>query len=512
MLDELRCIWSGCDSEWDIRTESFSRLNASLELHELTEADVDSLCSFIDEIQDHQDIVTVKVFHDENESIEFSNNSEKETILERNEKLKEAIEDFDGEEELSVVVDVYKELKHHGENTLITKVYSLETLSSYIESLSLKSFHDSISSLFYGCGLRAVVFYGDFSEQISTDYFHFIPNDEFDPSNIHPTFSITRAEGIKKLRGNLGHFANASDWQFLPDHFKFSSNPSDDLAAISSRFNGLHNAYLISCFSNLATIDHKGIEYQIKGLKDISGSYDFDALVNFNADFLWVLYKWVYEGSSVDKMGVTRNIIPLHVEDPLSVNEPVLSSAYSSFILSQKDDVKNYIDATSKLADQVQVTSQKAGEVAEKVANSIKTGVFGVATFAISTILFRIFSKGGDIQSYSDLFAFIGSPLFISMIAFAMVIFSSLFGLALFESFQDQNRFKEMYEQSKKTYGNVLTTEDMKNILNDDAYFQTNYRFISERRGFYSWVWIGVVSVVSTILILANCHFLSLVG
>lgn len=512
MLDDLKCIWSSRDSEWSIHTESFKRLNASLKLHELTKDDVDSLCSFIEKIKEYQDIVTVKVFHEKDESIEFSNNSKKEIIVSRNEELKEFIENFDGEEELSVVVDVFKQRQRHGEDTLVSKVYSLENLSLYIKSLSLESFHDEISSLFYSNELKAIVFYGDFSEHVSTGYFHFIPNDEFNLKSFQPTFSITRAEEIKKLRNNLGHFANASEWQFLPEHFKFSTCPPSDLDIISSRFNGLHNAYLISCFANLATIGDEAIEYRMKGLKDISGSYDFDALVNINASFLWALYKWVYEGSSVDKMGVTRNLIPLHVEDLLSVDEPVLSSAYSSFILSQKDDVKNYIDATSKLADQVQVMTQKAGEVAEKVANSIKTGVFGIATFAISTILFRIFSKGGDIQSYSDLFAFIGSPLFISMIGFAMAIFSALFGLALYESLQDQNRFKEMYEQSKMTYENVLTKEDMKNILNDDAYFQKNYRFISERRVFYIWVWLGAGSIVSTILILASCHALNFAG
>ncbi|EGR3962306.1 hypothetical protein [Vibrio cholerae] len=512
MLDDLKCIWSSCDSEWKISSESFVRFNASLGLHELTKADVDSLCSFIEKIKEDQDIVTIKVFHEKNESIEFSNNSNRELIVNRNEELKNVIEDFDGEEELSIVVDVFKKLKRYGNDTLISKIYSLENLSSYIESLSLKSFHDLISSLFYSNELKAVIFYGDFSERISTDYFHFIPNDEFYLSNFKPTFSITRAEEIKKLRANLGHFSNASEWQFLPDNFKFLNDPSSDLDVISSRFNGLHNAYLISCFANISTISDEAVEYRVKGLKDIAGSYDFDALVNINADFLWVLYKWIYEGNSVDKMGVTRNLVPLHVEDLLSVDEPVLSSAYSSFILSQKDDVKNYIDATNKLADQVQVTTQKAGEVAEKVANSIKTGVFGVATFAISTILFRIFSRGSDIKSYSDLFVFIGSPLFISMIIFSMAIFSSLFGLALYESFQDQNRFKEMYNQSKMTYENVLTKEDMKNILNDDDYFKKNCHFISERRAFYIWVWIVVTSIVSTILMLANCYALSIDG
>ncbi|MDF5242583.1 hypothetical protein P3645_24460, partial [Vibrio parahaemolyticus] len=199
-----------------------------------------------------------------------------------------------------------------------------------------------------------------------------------------------------------------------------------------------------------------------------------------DASALWELYQWIYEGNTVDKLGVARNIIPLHVDDLLSVSPPVLTSAYSSFILSQKDDVKSYIETTKKVAEQVQITSQKASEVAEKIANSIKTGVLGVTTFAISTILFRIFTKGSELKTYAELFTFIGSPLFVSMIMFALAVFSGLFGLAWYESKQEQVRFREMYEQFKKTYESVLTREDMENLLENDAYFEKSYLFITE--------------------------------
>ncbi|TOQ24210.1 hypothetical protein, partial [Vibrio parahaemolyticus] len=151
-------------------------------------------------------------------------------------------------------------------------------------------------------------------------------------------------------------------------------------------------------------------------------------------------------------------------------------------------------------------TSQKASEVAEKIANSIKTGVLGVTTFAISTILFRIFTKGSELKTYAELFTFIGSPLFVSMIMFALAVFSGLFGLAWYESKQEQVRFREMYEQFKKTYESVLTREDMENLLENDAYFEKSYLFITERRSMYTWAWGAVLSVSITILALATCY------
>ena len=174
--------------------------------------------------------------------------------------------------------------------------------------------------------------------------------------------------------------------------------------------------------------------------------------------------------------------------------------------MSQKDDVKSYIETTKKVAEQIQVTSQKASEVAEKIANSIKTGVLGVTTFAISTILFRIFTKGSELKSYSDLFAFIGSPLFVSMIVFALAVFTGLFGFAWYESKQDQARFKDMYCQFKKTYELVLTRDDMENLLEKDAYFDKSYLFITQRRNMYTRTWGAVLLASLTILMLASCY------
>ncbi|OIN27404.1 hypothetical protein [Vibrio barjaei] len=512
MLDDVRSIWATQVQEWETMKESFTHFSAFCKLANLVEGDVDSLANFLQKYREHQNRFTLKVFYDFDESIEFSNTTSEDILQQRFTDLRNEIEGLDGEEELSVSLSIYKSTAEPKPGVLVDQVYSVESLSSYLEGKSLVQVHSEIVARYGETDTRGVAFLGDFEYLSHTEFFYFVPKNQFSVDSFDPKFNKTSSDEAKRIRGTLAHFSNASEWPFSPGHFKFLGNKPRGFKVLSDIYNGLLNAYLISFLANLTSINNESIEYQLKGLKDISACLDFDALVNSDSSYLWVLFKWVYAGNSVDKLGVTRNVIPLHVEDLLSVDESVLASAYSSFILSQKDDVKSYIDATSKLADQIQATTQKAGDVAEKVANSIKTGVFGLATFAISTILFRIFSKGGDIHSYSDLFAFIGSPLFVSMIVFALIIFSALFGLALFESFQDQARFKEMYDQSKKTYENVLTTEDMKNILSDDEYFKKNDVFISGRRTFYIWIWISVLFVISTTLIIASCYAMNISG
>lgn len=512
MLDDVRSIWAKPVQEWEGITESLTHFSASCKLANLFESDVDSLASFLQKYRKHQDRFTIKVFHDLDDSIEFSNTTPEVILEERFGDLRDEIEKLEGEEVLSFSLSIFKSTAEPKPGLLVDQVYSIDSLSAYLKGKSLEQVHGEIVTRYGRKDARGVALLGDFESLSHSEFFYFVPKSQFSVNSFNPKFNKTDADESKRIRGTLGHFSNASEWPFLPGHFKLLVSEPKELKAIASVFNGLLNAYLISFFANLTSINSKSIEYQLKGLKDISGSYDFAALVNTDARYLWSLYKWVYEGSSVDKLGVTRNIIPLHVDDLLSVNEPVLASAYSSFILSQKDDVKSYIDATSKLADQMQVTAQKAGEAAEKVANSIKTGVFGVATFAISTILFRIFSKSSESYSYSDLFAFIGSDVFVLVIGLALFVFTSLFGFALVESFQDQKRFGDMYEQSKKAYENVLTVEDMKNILNNDKYFKQNNRFISKRRNLYILVWLFVLLAVSITLMLASFYAQSLAG
>ncbi|KPN76474.1 hypothetical protein AEA42_13310 [Shewanella sp. Sh95] len=314
---------------------------------------------------------------------------------------------------------------------------------------------------------------------------------------------ISTSERLQ-TRSSLGHFANAADWCFLPENFKFTNKTSPELETVKSVFNTLHNIYLISFLANITIITKGKVNYTLKGLKDITDEYDLVSLRYTDASSLFTLYNWIYSENSVDKIGIARNIIPLHVEQLLSVNESVLVSTYSSFNLSQKKDVKTYIESINKLAEQVQSTSQKANDIAEKISNSIISGIWGVSTFAISTILFRIFTKGSEIKTYTDLFNFIGSPLFVGVMSFALIIFSILFIVTLMESKREQKRFKQMYESSKKIYKNALTEDDIKNILSDDEHFLTNDKYITDKRNFYTRIWFLAMFIAITFLSIAS--------
>lgn len=502
MLNELRSIWKRTLLEWESVTETLSYFSASAK-YSYHEDDKEALKEFLQRFISHQDNIVIKLFIDKSDSYEFSNRMTTHSFSERILEFTTAVEQLE-EEKFQIKLEINKKVKKYSSNLFIDHIYSIRAWSNYLQTLSIEVLNEQLHKRYHSLGIEGVILLGDYSINCSTDYFHFMPKSELPNDDFRATFCSTSANELLQLRSNLGHFANAAEWRFLPENFKFKNQIPSELRIVESVFNILHNVYLISFIANLTIINNGKVKYTLKGLKDIIGEYDLNFLRDTDASSLRRLYQWIYCSNSIDKIGIARNIIPLHVESLLSVNNTVLESTFSSFNLSQKNDVKSYIESTNKLAEQVLITSQKANDIAEKIANAIKSGVWGISTFAISTVLFRIFARGSEIKTYSDLFTFIGSPLFVGVMGFALFVFSILFSLAWLESNKEQKRFKEMYNSGNKIYQNVFTKKDIKNILSNDEHYKLNDKYISDKRRFYTFLWIITVISTATILLIAS--------
>ncbi|OOE42676.1 hypothetical protein BZG10_15430, partial [Salinivibrio kushneri] len=229
--------------------------SASTKLDSLVESDVESLSKFLYLHREHQDKFTLKIFYDIGESIEFSNHTPIPKTHEKLEELRREINSLEGDEQLSVSLSISKQLLESKGGVLVDNVYSLDALSSYLNSLTLAQLHRSFSERYWREGVSGVALIGDYNLSLHTDYFYFIPKDEFNIDLFEPRFSHYRSGEIHRLRGSLGHFANASEWFLLPEHFKIKEALGGEFTSICLLFNALHNAYLISFLSNFAIIN-----------------------------------------------------------------------------------------------------------------------------------------------------------------------------------------------------------------------------------------------------------------
>lgn len=243
MLDNVRSIWHKPIDTWEEMTESLTHFSAYSKLDSLVESDVDSLSKFLDSFRNNRDKFTLKVFYDIDESIEFSNCTSREKIDEKLEDLRQEIVNLETDEYLSISIDIAKKLFERKDRILVDNIYSIEILSIYLNRLTLTQLHSVISKRYGGDRIEGVILVGDYRTSLHTNYFHFIPKDEFRTEQFQHKSIPLRIYDIHRLRDSLGHFANASDWFLLPEHFKLPITLSYEFTLIASLFNALHNAY-----------------------------------------------------------------------------------------------------------------------------------------------------------------------------------------------------------------------------------------------------------------------------
>ncbi|WP_132941102.1 hypothetical protein [Vibrio crassostreae] len=496
MLNKLKNLWSEPIEKWESTSDTFDYFTAKAKLSSVAPADLANLVHFLNGYAENAHVIEVNFLsHDSASPFILSSDMSLAQLNEVVNNITTKLEYAEDEDipSITVKIDKISSVIFDAHNYIHHHVYHLPSFVQYLNELTLVQLNEKLVKFCFIPDVFGCKFYihEEGIKKLSTNYFHFIECNEKD--DLEDQFSIKNHKENFKVRAGLTYFANASQWPWVPEHFTVKSDIGEDYKDLMSILNGLRCVSLMSFIANSVQITESSvIKYTLSGMKDISEELEFDALKLSDIEGLWSLYNWIYQGGkSSDKLGITRNLIPLHTDSLLSVTEEIEVSSMSSFALSQKDDVKSYLEATNKLAEQVQVTSQKASEVAEKVSNSIKTGVLGITTFAISTVLLRIFTKGDGLNSFSELFIFIASPLFITMIVSSLAIFSILFGLALYESVQDQNRFKDIYLESKRIYTKALTEGDISNILEDDSFFNKNDDYITKRRELYvnTWCW-----------------------
>lgn len=103
-------IWQKPIDTWESMNESLMYFSASSKLDSLVESDVESLSQYLDSHRKHQDKLTLKIFYDVGESIEFSNHTSIPKTHEKLEDLRREISNLEGGEHVSVSLSISKQL------------------------------------------------------------------------------------------------------------------------------------------------------------------------------------------------------------------------------------------------------------------------------------------------------------------------------------------------------------------------------------------------------------------
>ncbi|MFM2306511.1 MAG: hypothetical protein RLZZ367_1180, partial [Bacteroidota bacterium] len=251
---------------------------------------------------------------------------------------------------------------------------------------------------------------------------------------------------------------------------------------------------------------NSSVFFKINGYKAISTTINFNLapLVSL-AEYLKI-YNWIYDdGNLFDKLGLTRNIVSLHLSMPerLILNGNVFESIKSAHKIYLENNIKQYIDIRNKISDQLLEFNKRAVSIVDTYAGNFQKSVFTFLTFLVSMILLRLANKEGEI-SISGSAAILCIGLFISVIIYLYY--------SLWELDEQKRRFERSYENMKLRYEDLLDPKDIARILRNDSDFKQDLAFINDKRKRYTFMWEVVMAIFALLLVLLYFKKIFIVG
>ncbi len=311
------------------------------------------------------------------------------------------------------------------------------------------------------------------------------------------THALCEKEGVRRglleKRNKCSHFSHGVAIEVIPEDFHVVQVTKTNLASL---FCILEKYLSIIFLSDFSQIQGDELTYRLKGYKLLSGIASKKDISFISNDELYDIYKWTYnEGNLVDKIGLSRNIISIHVEDDsiCKIQTGASDSVQSSYDVYLKENVKQYIEIKNKISEFLQSQSDKASEMTKNMFASLKTSLWTFVTFFISVFLIRAFSQNQDAEFFSD-------NIFYTSLTLILISFIYM-SVSILEINSDRNRLLQKYNDIKNRYVDLLNKSDLDKIIDTEKERMKEGGYIDGKKKLYTIAWV-CINIALLILIL----------
>ncbi|ASV35969.1 hypothetical protein CI807_07155 [Pseudomonas sp. NS1(2017)] len=225
--------------------------------------------------------------------------------------------------------------------------------------------------------------------------------------------------------------------------------------------------------------DAGDVKLKLNGYKTIENTFKHsETITNAEnaAEIFYEIYNWIYnDGNTIDKIGIARNIISIHLEKDsfASIPQETIASISSGYQIYLKDNLKQYIEIKNKISESIQKSSEKASDLAKNVGAAFRSSIFAIYSFFFSIFLFRIVSgKTPTLEVTSEIYWIFFAFLCISI----LVCFYSINELS-----DERARLQNSYANIKNRYKDLITEKDLAKILNEDQDHISDINYINSR-------------------------------
>ncbi|WP_265427283.1 hypothetical protein [Chryseobacterium sp. YIM B08800] len=382
-------------------------------------------------------------------------------------------------EKINVKINIYKTSTNNQFH-----FYSKDCFFNYMKSFDSLSLANFFSSSVFNHTSKIYILINDFVGTLNSSKFFIAAQYQLEEEDYD-----YREKRITNITSN-NHSSFFGKLKVLPEDFIFNGNGEMELSTLE-RFKRVGKILVISSIFDITDLTRENFYYKLNGYKSISESVDADNINIKNLDDFYNIYLWIYgSGSILDKIGLARNLISLHLRknSTLELEGDVFESLKSSYKIYEKQNVKQYIEVRNKMSDQILDYGKRVASFTDNFANGFQKSALSLVTFFSSLIVTRILAtpkNNSDFIMYSTLITLV----FIGITLVYMII-------SRYELNEQESRFKKSYEDFKKRYTDLLTEEDIARILNNDEEHNSDLLYIKKKKKWYTTLWIVVLVLI----------------
>ena len=375
--------------------------------------------------------------------------------------------------------------------TRINDTISIYDLTTFFETINSRNFFQILTIFNRVLENTKLIKFNvlNLEEEFNTDSMCFISSE---------TTEIKKGESIRFDQiENVKHLSHFTQFSLCPRDFSIIGEPKVS-ENISNLFKSLSIILSVSYLFDITSVNNNNLSYKLNGYKSINGDLEIKEIRQSEYLEYYRIYDWVYNGGNlIDKIGLARNIISLHLVDTTSIllTGSTFDALKSSYKIYEKENIKQYIDIKTKVSEQLIELSNKATKIAESFGDGFRKSILVTASFYASTIAIKALSKG----DFSNIFSIDATVLSLSFILISFIYFL----VSRWEIKKQKQRFIIGYNNLKGRYTDLLTSDDINRILNDDIEFNQDLEFINSKIKLFTWAWVSflIIFFLATIIL-----------
>lgn len=298
---------------------------------------------------------------------------------------------------------------------------------------------------------------------------------------------------------SLCNFGNLSQYKFYPSQFDFHADIKGDyLLEVIKR---IHFIFNLIYLYDASEINENKITLKISGHKTFSYSVDFQKVTVESNEEYSKIFKWVYSETAKieDKLGLARNILTVYLkEGNVDINDKVFFSILSANNTYIKENILRYLEIRNKVHSQVEQIAEKVSKSVETFLSNFQKSIFVFISFYLTIFVLKIYTKPDVSSILTRETTYMGLGLLGLSLIF--LLFSNWL------VYLDLRRIESKYSDIKERSLDLLISDDVDKILDNDREFKSEKRFLRRRMWTYNALWIITIIVFLIILSLTSDH------